>query len=448
MKSVGWRAVARAPGSFWMSRGRPPGALGPPSGRRRACHAHTRAPSAGGREQARFAPADRVVALVSAFRAHGHRIAQLDPLGLGDADLDSSVPPELELSAYFRQSEHALQVPPGMITGGLAAGASALTVQQLVERLREVYSSTVGIEISHLDSRAQREWLQERLEAPAALEGAELVQALEKLAWASSLESFLGKTFPNVKRFGLEGCESLVVGLDALLTHAAQLGVEHVAMGMPHRGRLNVLANVLHKPLEQILCEFRGSGVGTPADLARLRERSDAIFARFDADGSGELELIELQAALEIIGIQASLDEVMTTMEEFDVDGTCTLSKGEFYDLAVTLLSRSFSGDQKYHLGTTSRRTCSVTGAELTVQLLPNPSHLEAVNPLVVGTTRARQQDMGDNLRRKCVALLLHGDAAFAGQGVVFETLGLSDLHAYTTGRNSFAITPFNDTLQ
>ncbi len=84
-------------------------------------------------------------------------------------------------------------------------------------------------------------------------------------------------------------------------------------MGMPHRGRLNVLANVLHKPLEQILCEFRGSGVGTPADLARLRERSDRVFARFDADGSGELEMSELQAALEIIGIQASLDEVVTT---------------------------------------------------------------------------------------------------------------------------------------
>ncbi len=111
-----------------------------------------------------------------------------------------------------------------------------------------------------------------------------------------------------------------------------------------------------------------------------------------------------------------------------------SLDKGEFYNLAVTLLSRSFSGDQKYHLGTMSRRICPATGAELTVQLLPNPSHLEAVNPLVMGATRARQHAVGDHVRRKCVALLLHGDAAFAGQGVEFETLGLSDLHAYTTG--------------
>ncbi len=172
-QSLGCRAVA-----CLMSRGRPHGAR----------HDHTRAPLANGREQARFAPAERVLALVSAFRASGHRIAQLDPLGLGDADLDGSVPPELELAAYFRANELAWQVPPGVITGGLAADASTLTVQELAERLREVYSSTVGVEISHMDSHAQREWLQERLEAPAALEGAERMQALEQLARASSLE--------------------------------------------------------------------------------------------------------------------------------------------------------------------------------------------------------------------------------------------------------------------
>jgi len=177
------------------------------------------------------------------------------------------------------------------------------------------------------------------------------------------------------------------VGLDTLVIHASQHGVEEIIMGMPHRGRLNVLANVLHKPLEQILCEFRGSGVGTPADMQQLIERSSRAFSQFDTNGDGELDLEELQEALKLVGIEAAPEEVMTLMEDFDEDGTFTLCAEEFQELAVKLLSKNFSGDAKYHLGTTSSR--ELPSGRINMKLLPNPSHLEAVNPLVL-SSRAR----------------------------------------------------------
>ena len=378
----------------------------------------------------------KVLQLIAAFQTSGHSVANLDPLGLGQADLDASLPPDLDIASYFSKSEMGLEVKfeKGGTQGGFAS-VEGMTVGDLVERLRSTYASTIGIEFAHLDRKVERDWIRDRLETPAppVVGHSERVAWLEMLCRATLLESFLGQHFSSIKRFGLEGCESLVVGLDEMLQHASKHGVEHIVMGMPHRGRINVLANVLRKPLEQIMCEFKGSGVGTPADMAHLRERSDAAFERFDKDGSGSLDLAELQAALHIVGIEASDDEVMMTLEEFDDDGSYTLDRTEFHALAVRLLSRSFSGDEKYHLGTSITRQ-GPGGAELSVSLLPNPSHLEAVNPLVMGMARAKQHAMDDGERSRCMPVLLHGDAAFAGQGVVVETLGLSDLHAYSAG--------------
>jgi 2-oxoglutarate dehydrogenase E1 component len=134
------------------------------------------------------------------------------------------------------------------------------------------------------------------------------------------------------------------------------------------------------------------------------------------------------------VGLEASLDEVMATLITFDQDASGTLDTDEFYSLAIMLLSRSYSGDVKYHLGTESTRALADGTGSIEVSLLPNPSHLEAVNPLVCGKVRAKQFHINDTQRRRCMGVLLHGDAAFAGQGVVFETLGLADLHDYTTG--------------
>ena len=382
----------------------------------------------------------KVVRLIRAFQDGGHRIATLDPLGLGDADLDDTVPPELNVSSYFSPDELSLPVhlsadgaqQAGMI-GGFASQAG-MTVADLCRRLHQTYASTVGVEFAHLDCRVQRDWLCDQLETPSpvSLSASEQRRALEKLCWASNLEAFLNKSFPTTKRFGLEGCESMIVGLDMLMAHASQSGVQHVIMGMPHRGRLNVLANVLHKPLEAILCEFRGSGVGTPADAELLRERSSRIFAQFDVDGNAQLDMDELHAALSLLGVDAAVEELIETLNVFDIDGSCTLDADEFHNLAVRLLSKGFSGDAKYHLGTVCTRHDLAGG--LTIKLLPNPSHLEAVNPLVMGAVRAKQRTVADHSRRQVLPVLIHGDAAFSGQGVVAETLGLSDLHGYTTG--------------
>ena len=184
---------------------------------------------------------------------------------------------------------------------------------------------------------------------------------LDRLCWSDHFETFLATKYPTSKRFGLEGCEVLIVGMKEMIDTAVEDGVEAVVLGMPHRGRLNVLANVVRKPLEQIFAEFQGVATPNPDD-----------------DFSG-------------------------------------------------------SGDVKYHLGMSYTRQ-TVSGKPVQISLVANPSHLEAVNPVVEGKVRAKQHYMGDNERTRVMPILLHGDAAFSGQGVVFETMGLSDLHDYATG--------------
>ena len=363
---------------------------------------------------------------------------------------------------------------------GFALKPAGLTVRQLHARLVEIYSSTMAVESVHCHPTHMR-WLYDRLEtaAPPAFEPKERRDLLRELTRAHTFEATLAARYQSVKRFGIEGGEAIIVGLNWMLRCASGLGVDEVVMGMPHRGRLNVLANVMTKPVEAILSEFRGSAAGTLADEERLRAESNRVFERLDARGNGYLTLSELHRGLLQLGIDATRDEAENAFLMHDPHGTGMLAAHEFFALTLRLLGRNFSGDVKYHLGITQSRTFSGeqavagggeqagggggahtgahTGAHagahtdgggggaqaggggqprkrMSLSLLPNPSHLEAVNPLVVGLARAKQHRLGDRSRKRVLPLLLHGDAAFAAQGVVFETIGLSNLYGFTTG--------------
>ncbi|MFM7142820.1 MAG: thiamine pyrophosphate-dependent enzyme, partial [Alphaproteobacteria bacterium] len=235
------------------------------------------------------------------------------------------------------------------------------TLAELVAALRETYCRTMGVEYTGIRDPEQRAWLEERMESSRnrpTLSEAERRRIHLKLVEAESFEQFLHVKFPGQKRFSLEGGETLVPMLDALVEGAAGAGVEQVVLGMAHRGRLGVLANIVRKPYEMILAEFEGS-----------------------------------------------------TLPDW-VQG---------------------DGDVKYHKGY-SRDHESVSGGVVHVSLTPNPSHLELVNPVVEGKVRAKQNLSGDVERRRVMPVLIHGDAAFIGQGVVPETLLLSQLEGYFTG--------------
>src|SRR6185295_17902911 len=227
--------------------------------------------------------------------------------------------------------------------------------------VRETYSGNIGVEYMHIQDPAQRGWIQDRIEAvhnqtEFTERGKRAI--LERLTAAEMFERFLDRKYTGTKRFGLDGGESFIPALEQILKRGSQLGINEVVIGMPHRGRLNVLANVMNKPFAAIFSEFQGN----PANPE-------------------------------------------------DVQG---------------------SGDVKYHLGTSSDR--EFDGRVVHLSLTANPSHLEAVNTVVLGKVRAKQQQRGDSERNEVMALLLHGDAAFAGQGLVAETLDLSDLKGYRVG--------------
>jgi 2-oxoglutarate dehydrogenase E1 component len=306
----------------------------------------------------------KVLNLIHAYQARGHNVADLDPLGLYDADLDGSTPPDLELANYgFTEADMDREVNlDGLLQGGFI-GAGNMKLRDVIARLNEVYSSSIGVEYMHIWDHEQVNWIRDQIETPEQIKFTkeEKIRMLDRLCWSDHFEAFLAQKYATAKRFGLEGCEVLVVGMKEIIDTATEDGVENVVMGMPHRGRLNVLANVVRKPMEQIFSEFQGTASPDP-----------------DQDFSG-------------------------------------------------------SGDVKYHLGMSYQRP-TVSGKNVHLSLVANPSHLEAVNPVVEGKTRAKQHYAGDTDRKKSMSLLLHGDAAFSGQGVVFETMGLSDLHEYTTG--------------
>ncbi len=317
--------------------------------------------------------------LVRAYQARGHEVANLDVLGLRNRPLSSV--PELDYRTYgFSEADldRSFDFGKGLegFSGFLGASTSAhgsspaITLRALLARLQATYCSTIGWEYMHISNAEKQNWVRERCElaqAPVLSKAAKL-QIYDRLAHSTMFEQYLANKFNTAKRFGLEGCEALVPGLKALVDKATEKGVESIVFGMPHRGRLNVLVNVIRKPMELLLKEF----MGTHVDL-------------------------------------------------------------ETYEKTIAGGNWSGSGDVKYHLGTSYDRTYP-DGRKVHLALMANPSHLEAVNPVVAGKVRAKQDLLGDTERTRVMGIMLHGDAAFAGQGIVYETLAMAQLRNYGTG--------------
>ena len=291
--------------------------------------------------------------LVYRYRELGHFLAKLDPLndppashpllalpevGLSDADLERT----FDINDFF-------------------VGLQRATLRDLLKALRDTYCRTIGVEYMHIQDTRIRRWLQERMEPNRnrpRFDRNQKLRILQNLYYAELFERFLQTRFTGQKRFSLEGAETLIPLVEAIVEKAPDFEVHEIILGMAHRGRLSVLSNILRKPYEE-------------------------IFAQFE--------------------------------ENFLPD------------------SMNGDGDVKYHLGFSSDRVNS-RGGKVHVSLTPNPSHLEAVDPVVEGRTRAKQTLFGDLQRKHGLPLLIHGDAAFAGQGLVAETLNLSQLQGYSTG--------------
>jgi len=295
----------------------------------------------------------RAIMIIRAYRIRGHLAADLDPLGM----TDRSNQPELDPKSYgFTEAD---MDRPIFIDNVL--GLQHASMRQIVEIVKRTYCGTFALQYMHISNPEQAAWLKERIEGYGkeiafTREGRKAI--LNKLVEAEGFEKFLHVKYMGTKRFGLDGGESLIPAMEQIIKRGGALGVKEIVIGMPHRGRLSVLANVLMKPYRAIFNEFQG--------------------------GSFKPE---------------------------DVDG---------------------SGDVKYHLGASSDR--SFDGNTVHLSLTANPSHLEAVNPVVLGKVRAKQEQLGDKAREQVLPILLHGDAAFAGQGVVAECFGLSGLVGHRTG--------------
>jgi len=295
----------------------------------------------------------RALMIIRAHRIRGHLAADLDPLGMRE----TSAHPELDPASYgFSEAD---MDRPIFIDNVL--GLQTASMRQILEIVRRTYCGTFALQYMHISDPEQASWLKERIEGY----GKEIAftqngrkAILNKLVEAEGFEKFCHVKFMGTKRFGLDGGEALIPAMEQIIKRGGALGVRDIVIGMPHRGRLSVLANVMGKPYRAIFNEFQG--------------------------GSFKPE---------------------------DVDG---------------------SGDVKYHLGASSDR--AFDGNTVHLSLTANPSHLEAVNPVVLGKVRAKQDQLGDADRAKVLPILLHGDAAFAGQGVVAECFGLSGLKGHRTG--------------
>lgn len=292
-----------------------------------------------------------VFRLINAFRVRGHLIADLDPLRQNPPRMYSELDPLFYgLTIWDLDREFA--------TGGIE-GTQVMPLGQILARLRDAYCRTAGIEYMHMQETDQKRWIQERVEVPRVeLTHQEKLRILRKLNQAEAFERFLHTKYVGHKRFGLEGSEAVIPMVDALLTSASDDGMEEVVVGMAHRGRLNILTNVIGKNYDRIFREFEG-----------------------------------------------------------DLDPETT----------------GGSGDVKYHLGFSGKYE-TADGSMIGVQLVANPSHLEAVDPVLEGVVRAKQEKRGPQGHQQVLAVLIHGDAAFAGQGVVAETFNLSQLRGYRTG--------------
>ena len=293
----------------------------------------------------------RIFEMINAYRVRGHLMADTDPL------------------EYRQRSHHDLDVQTHSLTlwdldrefatGSFAGGQGLMKMRKILGILRDSYCRTIGIEYMHIQEPAQRKWIQDRVERPhESLPREEHLRILDKLNEAEIFETFLQTKFVGQKRFSLEGGEATIALLDEVCEQAADHGLEEVCIGMPHRGRLNVLANIVGKSYAQIFREFEGN------------------------------------------------------IDPRTVQG---------------------SGDVKYHLGAEGKFT-AMSGATIKTSVAANPSHLEAVNPVLEGIARAKQDILDRGGEFPVMPVLMHGDAAFAGQGVVAETLNLSQLRGYRTG--------------
>jgi 2-oxoglutarate dehydrogenase E1 component len=307
----------------------------------------------------------KVQLLVRAYQARGHHKANIDPLGIkNEADLFGyGRPKELDIKNYDfseHDMEQEFELGPGILPRFKTEGRTKMKLREIIDTCERLYCGHYGIEYIHIPDRAQCDWLRERIEVPQPYKYSvdEKRRILDRMIWSTSFESFLATKYPNDKRFGLEGGESLIPGMKALIDRSVDYGVKDIVIGMPHRGRLNVLSNVVRKPNESIFSEFGGS----------------------------------------------------------------------------TEASDEGSGDVKYHLGMNFERP-TPSGKRVQLSLVANPSHLEAEDPVVLGKTRAILHFNNDEkLGASAMGVLLHGDAAFAAQGIVYETMGFHNLPAYHTG--------------
>ena len=302
----------------------------------------------------------RVMELINAYRVRGHLTADIDPLHA----MPLLYHPELDIETYGLTIWDLDRI---FITGGLG-GTETATLREILDILQRAYCGKVGTEYRHIQSKEEKLWLREQIRRefvhPEAIDAEVKKRILWKLISAEQFERFLNTKFLGQKRFSIEGCETIIPLLDQLIDRAGDQGIEQITMGMAHRGRLNVLANVIGHFCERIFTSFEGS-----------------IHPSFPAD----------------------------------------------------------EGDVKYHQGAEGERE-TPKGKQVHLRLSPNPSHLEAVDPVVEGMTRATQDAMtggaltNEEARNRALPILLHGDAAFAGQGIVMETLQLAQLHGYRTG--------------
>jgi 2-oxoglutarate dehydrogenase E1 component len=294
----------------------------------------------------------RAIMLIRAYRIRGHLIANLDPLSIQKKEEH----PELKPESYgFLKSDYNRKI---FLDGVL--GLQYADLNQILKILKKTYSSNIGYEFMHMGDPEEKSWIRDRIEGPEkeitfTKNGKKAI--FNKIIQAEGFEKFLHVKFVGTKRFGLDGGESLIPALEQIIKRGGNLGAKEIKIGMPHRGRLNVLANVMGKPFKAIFSEFFGKTVSTKKD---------------------------------------------------------------------------FEGDVKYHLGASSNR--EFDGNLVHISLTDNPSHLEAVNPVVLGQVRAKQFFHKDKGRKKVIPVLMHGDAAFAGQGIVAECFAMSGLPGHNIG--------------
>ncbi len=294
----------------------------------------------------------RALMLIRAYRVRGHLYANLDPLKLKEKKEFT----ELEPKKYgFREKDRDRNIYIDNVLG-----RKEVTMREILQMLKEIYSGTVGVEFMHIQDGGQKSWIQDKVEnlVYRKLSASSRMSILDNLMRAEFFEKFLNIKYPGTKRFGLDGGESFIPCLNTIIERSSGLGVKSIVLGMAHRGRLNVLANTLEKPLESIFNKFQSN--------------------------------------------------------------------------ASHLASTYGDGDVKYHIGGSSTRY--IAGKKIHLSLISNPSHLEAVNPVVLGRVRAEQDAQNDTSRLQVMGILIHGDAAFSGQGLVAESLDLSQLKGYKTG--------------